>query len=522
MNTSPAVEAEDHDGFAVLANSRLAAILGVVSSALAIAYLGRALGDGGFVNALATLIFGAIGVHQLWTVFDARIPLVTADETIVRVRLGREWLGLPWSTIEKVVVEHRDSRIRDGRLIIVPCNLGNALEALPPGARRTVAWQKRLHGAPLTVPLSIATRNVGVRGSVADTLTRLSGGRAEIVLVDARTDADAMEMSAAALRVPTPIGPDEPTIAIDRKQLAAGSVVAARGARPVFRAEITREQSRQMPGVAQAVRIAAADAITPINEPRVDLVHAEPVINPVIGPLVRAARERAGITIDGLSERTSIRPHVLEGIERDDFSACGGDFYARGHLRTLARFLGLSPGDLVDIYDDHYARAPISAKRVFEAELATSLGGGLRVRNGGPRWSLIAAAVLALLMVWGIARFLVPQSSPVAAASLTGATAPSTNVSTTPITSPLMKKSTLVLGSLAWTTDIVVTTKQRAGHPASVVWSGSLKSRQTKTLVVTGPFSIKASQATLTTVMVNGHDEGKIGTLDGPGTRSFK
>ena len=128
---------EEDDGFAVRRNNRLAAILGVASSALAIAYLERAT-DGGFVNVMATLLFGFIGISQLLSVLDARIPLLTADESGIRIRLGREWLGLPWSTVEQVVVEHRDGAIRDGRLVIVPRNLGNALEALPPASRRAV------------------------------------------------------------------------------------------------------------------------------------------------------------------------------------------------------------------------------------------------------------------------------------------------------------------------------------------------------------------------------------------------
>lgn len=548
MKGSPEVETSE-DGFAVLVNNRLSAILGVASSILAIAYLGRALDDGGFVDAVATLLFGAIGIHQLWTVFDARVPLVTADATIVRVRLGREWLGLPWSTIEQIVVEQREGPIRDGRLIVIPRNLGNALEALPPGARRTVAWQKRLHGAPLTVPLSIATRNVGVSRSVGETLTELSRGRAAIVVLQGHdatsqagegTSADTSSRRSGLIGSEAPAEAPSPDVVssaeVQTKPLVGSTpVAAARSARPVFRAEVIREKSRQMPGVAQAMRDAAADAITPINSPRAevewssgsgvvpaDRVQSRQVANPVIGPKIRAARERAGLTVDALSERTSIRPHVLEGIEVDDFQACGGDFYARGHLRTLARFLGLNPADLVDMYDEHYARAPISARRVFEAELATSLGSGVRVRSGGPRWSLIAAAVLMLMLVWGVARFLVPQSAPVDTASLAGATAPTSTVSTTPITSPLMKKSTLVLGSLAWSTDIVVSTVARTGHPSTVVWQGALRSTETKTLVVTGPFSVQASQATLTTVSVNGQDQGKIGTLAGPGTRTFK
>jgi hypothetical protein len=533
------------EAFSVRRNNRLAAVLGVVSSALAIAYLERAA-DGGVVDVLATLLFGFIGISQLLAVLDARIPLLTADDSGIRIRLGREWLGLPWSTIEQVVVEHRDGPIRDGRLVVVPRNLGNALEALPQASRRAVSWQRRLHGAPLAVPLSIATRSVGVAGSVSDTLTRLSAERAEIVLIRGRERAQLEAMPERAEIVDLVDAPildpadAEPTVVVAYTKPQAGAaapVVAARAARPVFRSDVVREKSRQMPGVANAMREVAADAITPINTPRTEVLwtpgggvvpseraSVREVKDPIVGILVRQARERAGLTVDELAERTTIRPHVLEGIEADDFSACGGDFYARGHLRTLARFLGLNPGDLVAKYDENYARAPISARRVFEAELATSLGSGVRVRSGGPRWSLIAAAVLALLMVWGAARFLAPQQAPVNSATLAGDAGSTTQnppAKVTPITSPLMKKSTVVIGSLAWNSQIVVTSVARAGHPASVIWQGALRSPQTKTLTVTGPFVIQSSQSTLTTVSVNGQAKGKVGTQNGAGSRSF-
>jgi cytoskeletal protein RodZ len=38
-------------------------------------------------------------------------------------------------------------------------------------------------------------------------------------------------------------------------------------------------------------------------------------------------------------------------MEQDDFSMCGGDAYAKGHLRTLAPILGLDPDALVSAYE---------------------------------------------------------------------------------------------------------------------------------------------------------------------------
>ena len=87
--------------------------------------------------------------------------------------------------------------------------------------------------------------------------------------------------------------------------------------------------------------------------------------------IVRDARVRLGLTVDELADRTRIRPYVIESIEVDDFSPCGGDFYARGHLRMLARVLGLDPDELLATYDDTFAASPINPRAVFDAELST-------------------------------------------------------------------------------------------------------------------------------------------------------
>ena len=137
-----------------------------------------------------------------------------------------------------------------------------------------------------------------------------------------------------------------------------------------------------------------------------------PAAEPVIGPQLEAARERLRLTVDQLSERTRIRPHVIEAIEVDDFGPCGGDFYARGHLRTLARVLGIDAGPLVASYDETYAAAPVDPRRVFEAELATGVGGSIRGTRGGRNWSVLIAAVMAAILIWSIARLVMDGPLP--------------------------------------------------------------------------------------------------------------
>ncbi|GAB3889685.1 hypothetical protein GCM10027612_32540 [Microbispora bryophytorum subsp. camponoti] len=81
------------------------------------------------------------------------------------------------------------------------------------------------------------------------------------------------------------------------------------------------------------------------------------------------ARERAGLTVRQLSERTRVRETVIERFERDDFSV--GDFYARGHIRTIASDLGLDPDEILRQYEQENAdiASPVKASAVFRGDV---------------------------------------------------------------------------------------------------------------------------------------------------------
>jgi len=70
-----------------------------------------------------------------------------------------------------------------------------------------------------------------------------------------------------------------------------------------------------------------------------------------IGEDLAEARCRARFSVAEVSQRTRIRETIIRGIEHDDYSACGGDFYARGHIRAIARAVGTDPGPLIEEYD---------------------------------------------------------------------------------------------------------------------------------------------------------------------------
>jgi transcriptional regulator with XRE-family HTH domain len=118
-----------------------------------------------------------------------------------------------------------------------------------------------------------------------------------------------------------------------------------------------------------------------------------------IGDALAEARREAGLTITQVSQRTCIRETIIRGIERGDYSACGGDFYARGHIRSISRAVGLDPEELVKEYDATQA-APkqITAADVFQPFTPVKLKERRRAN-----WSIVLLA--GLIAVLGIAGF---------------------------------------------------------------------------------------------------------------------
>jgi hypothetical protein len=70
-----------------------------------------------------------------------------------------------------------------------------------------------------------------------------------------------------------------------------------------------------------------------------------------IGEALAQARHQAGLTVSQVSSVTRIRETIIRNIENDDYSACGGDFYARGHIRSIAKVAGADPEPLIREYD---------------------------------------------------------------------------------------------------------------------------------------------------------------------------
>ncbi|WP_406019983.1 helix-turn-helix domain-containing protein [Nocardioides sp. NBC_00850] len=217
---------------------------------------------------------------------------------------------------------------------------------------------------------------------------------------------------------------------------------------------------------------------------------------PEIGAEIAAARRRLALDMDGLAEWTRIRPHVIEAIEVDDFGPCGGDFYARGHLRTLARVLGIEVAPLLRTYDEKYASGPVSPRAVFEAELAHSAAiRPVRRMRGGPSWSVLVAAVMAVILVWSVARLVIdgtqhePEAGAIQLDGSAGTDSPYGKSSPVPVT----------ISAAGGGAHVVVRDSR-----GKVVFSGDLAFGESKELQVTPPLRVQTSDGSLKVAVGDG------------------
>ncbi|MEV5962399.1 RodZ domain-containing protein [Kribbella sp. NPDC051952] len=150
-----------------------------------------------------------------------------------------------------------------------------------------------------------------------------------------------------------------------------------------------------------------------------------------IGSELTAARERADMTIEQLSAATRIRTGLLVAMEADDFSRCGGNFYARGHIRAIARVVKADPAPLIASFD---AEQAVEEDKTRREERAASKGPNLRPAR--PRWAVVVGAILVILMGWGMVRLFTLPSDIEANASKTATT---TATVTTPTPKPTPK-----------------------------------------------------------------------------------
>jgi len=233
-----------------------------------------------------------------------------------------------------------------------------------------------------------------------------------------------------------------------------------------------------------------------------------------LGSILKQARKSAGVSIDSLAERTSIRATLLRDFELDDFSKCGGDTYARGHVRNLANALGVEPKVFLERYDAEQLTA-IRPMHELLSETKVTPPKQQRSRISIKALSMISASAVVLVVGGQIVYTNVQPAQGNATNTVIAATTPTPSVSPTPSTDastivvdPSLAPPVPTLGS----GDIAVLVTASRGsswisvtdHDGQKIYVGRMDRGTAMTFAGTGEVYIRFGNAGAVDVLVNG------------------
>lgn len=155
-----------------------------------------------------------------------------------------------------------------------------------------------------------------------------------------------------------------------------------------------------------------------------------------LGEVLASARTSARLTVEDLAALTSIRPGLLAEMEKNNFSHCGGDIYARGHLRNLAPKVGLEPEQLIHLYNQEHSAESRSINELLVENNVTRVPH----EKKNISWKVPAAFSIAIVLALAIVQIVIsnvnsdPVPRPTVAASSSPSPTPVTSESTTAAT----------------------------------------------------------------------------------------
>ena len=148
-----------------------------------------------------------------------------------------------------------------------------------------------------------------------------------------------------------------------------------------------------------------------------------------LGSLIAKARKDAGLSLEDLAAKTNIRISVLSEIEKNNFSHCGGETYARGHVRNIAAVLKADQKEFIRLYQEEQGGETRSINDLLIENSVMRLPGEARKVS----WKVLVMISVVSLFVVGIAQVVISNintndvvgAAPSASASPTAAESPS-------------------------------------------------------------------------------------------------
>jgi cytoskeletal protein RodZ len=126
-----------------------------------------------------------------------------------------------------------------------------------------------------------------------------------------------------------------------------------------------------------------------------------------LGSLISKARKDAGLSIDDLSAATNIRGTLLREMEANNFSQCGGETYARGHLRNIAIKLNVDQQIFLTAFEDEQMHVDRTMQDLLVENNVMREPKEARKAS----WKVLVTISVASLFVAGLAQIIVSNNS---------------------------------------------------------------------------------------------------------------
>jgi cytoskeletal protein RodZ len=231
-----------------------------------------------------------------------------------------------------------------------------------------------------------------------------------------------------------------------------------------------------------------------------------------LGSMITQARKSAGLSIDDLSASTNIRSSLLREMESDSFHNCGGETYARGHIRNIATKLGVDPLIFIAAFEEEQMHTDRSMKDLLVENSVMRQPEEARKVS----WKVLATISVASLFVVGLAQIIISNTATVEIPAPIASTTPSESASpSTEATEPTPTEEATV--STGTGVELIISAERAkswlfvSDASGRTLFSGQVSQGSTKTFSTDVSLNVKIGNAGGVDLTVNGKKVDSIG-----------
>ena len=241
-----------------------------------------------------------------------------------------------------------------------------------------------------------------------------------------------------------------------------------------------------------------------------------------LGEFLQKAREDAGFSVDELAHIVNLRPGLIRAMESNDFLPCGGDTYARGHIRNISQATGSSAQELLAMYEAEHS----VDSRSIHSQLVDNNAAAIRSENRKLSWKVLVGASLSVVLLIGVAQFALSaiESEPATTSMVVEEVEPSQTPTPSPTPSAAPTATTaMVTGELTLS---ISATRGNSNIDVVIggvsVYKGPLFQGESKTFVGEDSISIYAGNAGDLDLTLNGEKLAPLGERNQEIRKTFR